>query len=101
VMNNLAGNAPSGDVDSGVAGKTANMLPIADAAQWNTFVIDIAAGGTGTHIVSVSVNGGPAQSFDVTVGTGEEGSASYIAMGSSGTGAATAFDVDYISVRGK
>ena len=103
VMNNLVGNTPSGDVDSGAAKAiAANMLPIADAAQWNTFVIDIAAGGTGTHVVSISVNGEPAQSFDVTVGTGIEASAgNYIAMGSSGTGATTAFDVDYISVSGK
>lgn len=101
VMNNLVANAPSANVDSGEAATAANMVAIADATQWNTFVIDIAAGGTGTHIVSVSVNGGPAQSFEVSAGTGVEGTASYIAMGSSGTGPVTAFDVDYISVRGK
>lgn len=98
VMNNLVANVPSGNVDTGEAATATNMLAIADATQWNTFVIDIAAGGAGTHTVSVSVNGGPAQSFEVTVGTDLEGTGSYITMGSSGTGGLTAFDVDYISV---
>jgi hypothetical protein len=49
--------------------------------------------------VTVSANGGPAESFDVTVGDGTEAEAPYIAIGSSGTGGITAFDVDYILVK--
>jgi len=100
VMNSHVGAQPSGDVDTGAAATAVNMMAVDDVTQWNTFVIDIAAGGTGTHVVSISANGQPAQSFDVTVGTGlEAGKGSYIAVGSSGTGPLTAFDVDYISVR--
>jgi len=53
--------------------------------------------GTGTHIVTVSVNGGPTPAFEVTAGDGTEGEGSYLAMGSSGTGGITGFDVDYFA----
>jgi len=99
-MNNLVGTEPSGDVDTedAAAAVAMNMIAVDDATQWNTFVIDIAAGGAGTHIVTVSVNGGPAESFEVTSGTDTEGDTPYITIGSSGTGGITAFDVDYITV---
>ena len=98
VMNNLVGTEPSGDVDTGDAATAVNMVAIEDATQWNTFVINIVAGGAGTHVVTVSANGGPAESFDVTEGVGTEGGSAYIAIGSSGTGGITAFDVDSLSV---
>jgi hypothetical protein len=98
VMNNLVGAEPSGDVDSGDAATAVNALAIDDATAWNTLVINIAAGGAGTHVVTVSANGGEPVSFDVTSGTGTEAGMSYITVGSSGTGGITAFDVDYISV---
>ncbi len=60
--------------------------------------MDIAAGGKGTHVVTVSVNGGAPQSFDVTAGVGTNGTANYITLGSSGTAAYTAFDVDCFRV---
>ncbi|MDT8301001.1 MAG: hypothetical protein RQ760_05910, partial [Sedimentisphaerales bacterium] len=96
VMNNLVGTEPSGDVDTGEG--DLNAVAIDDASQWNTFVIDIVAGGAGTHVVTVSANGGAAESFDVTVGDGTEAEAPYIAIGSSGTGGITAFDVDSLSI---
>jgi hypothetical protein len=101
VMNNLVGTEPTSDVDTedAAAAVAMNMMAIDDATQWNTFVIDIAAGGAGTHIVTVSVNGGPAESFDVTLGSDLEADAPYITIGSSGTGGITAFDVDYLSVQ--
>ena len=68
VMNNLVGTEPSGDVDTGES-TGLNVINVEDAAQWNTFVIDIVAGGSGTHVVTISANGGPAESFDVTTGT--------------------------------
>ncbi len=102
VMNNLVGDAPSGDVDTEdtadtIVGK--NWIAVDDVTQWNTFTVGIAAGGAGTHIVAISVNGGPAQLFDVTAGDGLEGEGSYLAMGSSGTGAVAAFDVDYVAFK--
>jgi hypothetical protein len=101
VMNNLAGTEPAGSaVDTGDPGAVAaNTMDIADATAWNTISISIAAGGAGTHVVTVSVNGGAAQSFDVTAGTGNEANGSYITIGSSGTRGVTAFDLDYISVQ--
>ena len=99
VMNNLVGAEPSGDVDTEDTADTIvakNWVAVDDVTQWNTFVVDIAAGGAGTHTVTVSVNGGAAETFDVTVGDGLEGDASYLALGSSGTGGITAFDVDYV-----
>jgi len=101
VMNNLVGTEASGDVDTGdaAAAVAMNMIAVDDATQWNTFVIDIAAGGAGTHIVTVSANGGPAESFEVTIGTDLENDTSSLLIGSSGTGGVTAFDVDYVSVQ--
>ncbi|MBN1807279.1 MAG: hypothetical protein JW837_18685 [Sedimentisphaerales bacterium] len=99
VMNNLAGMEPSGDVDSGEGAGGINAVSIDNATDWNTFVIDIAAGGSGTHVVTVSANGSDAMSFDVTAGDGIElENTPYIAIGSSGTAGLTAFDVDYISI---
>jgi hypothetical protein len=98
VMNNLVGAEPSGDVDSGDAATAVNALAIDDATAWNTFVINVAAGGAGTHVVTISANGGDPVSFDVTSGSGTEAGSPYITVGSSGTGGITAFDVDYISV---
>ena len=100
LMNALNGQAPADEVDTGQG--VANAVPIADATAWNTVSATIVAGGTGTHVVTVSVNGGEAQSFDVTVGTKYERSdntAGYIGIGSSGTGAMNGFDIDYISVK--
>jgi hypothetical protein len=100
VMNSLVGTEPTSDVDTGDAANAValNMMPIEDASQWNTFVIDIVAGGAGTHVVTVSANGGPAESFDVTLGSDMEADGPFIAIGSSGTGGITAFDVDYLEV---
>ncbi len=98
VMNGLVGTKASGDVDTGVAAAVANTMSLADATQWNTIVVDLAAGGKGTHVVTISVNGGAPQSFDVTAGVGTNGTVNYITMGSSGTTPATAFDVDYFRV---
>jgi hypothetical protein len=98
VMNGLVGTTASGDVDTGVAAAVANTMAITDATLWNTIVIDIAAGGKGTHVVTVSVNGGAPQSFDVTAGVGTNGTVNYITVGSSGTAGYTAFDVDYIRI---
>jgi len=100
VMNNLAGAAPSGDVDTEDTAATIvakNWIAVDDATQWNTVAVDIVAGGAGTHTLTVSVNGGEAQTFDVTAGDGLEGEGSYLALGSSGTGGITAFDLDYVS----
>ncbi len=101
VMNNLVGDTPSDFVDTedAAAAVAVNMVAVDDVTQWHTFTIDIATGGAGTHILTVSVDGGPAESFEVTAGTGGDLAGNYIAIGSSGTGGITAFDVDYLSVQ--
>jgi len=100
VMNNLVGTESSEDVDTGDGNITAvNYLALDDATAWNTFTVNIAAGGTGTHVVSVSVNGGDAQSFDVTVGADNDIPGNYIALGVGNTGLSGAFDVDYITYK--
>ncbi|MBW7992102.1 MAG: S8 family peptidase [Planctomycetes bacterium] len=107
VMNNLVGSEPSENVDTGDSATAVNTIDVRDVTQWNTFVIYIFPGkGThivsdrapGTHYVSVSVNNGPAEIFEVTVGTGIESENPYISIGSSGTPVMTAFDVDYFAV---
>jgi hypothetical protein len=97
VVNGLLGTESSGDVDTGDAA-TPNSIAIDDATAWNTITVDIAAGGAGTHVLTISVNGGEAVSVDVTAGDALDGVNNYIAIGSSGTGGITAFDVDYINV---
>jgi hypothetical protein len=97
VVNGLLGTESSGDVDTGDAA-TPNSIAIDDATAWNTITVDIAAGGAGTHVLTISINGGDAVSVDVTAGDALDGDNNYVAIGSSGTGGTTAFDVDYISV---
>jgi hypothetical protein len=96
LVNELVGTSASGDVDTGDT-SVANYVPVNDATAWHTFVIDIAAGGAGTHQLSIAIDGGAPTVVDVTMGDGDEYEVSYIAMGSSGTGGITAFDVDYFS----
>jgi hypothetical protein len=96
VVNGLVGTEMSGDVDNGDS--ATNAVTIDDATAWNNVVVDIAAGGAGTHILTISVNGGDAVSVEVTTGDSMDGENDYIAIGSSGTGGTTAFDVDYIKV---
>jgi hypothetical protein len=98
VVNGLLGTESSGDVDTGDAA-TPNSIAIDDATAWNTITVDIAAGGAGTHVLTISVNGGEAASVDVTAGDALDGDNIYVAIGSSGTGGTTAFDVDYVSVK--
>jgi hypothetical protein len=100
IMNSLVGTDPTSDVDTGdaAAAVALNMMVVDDATQWNTFVIDIVAGGAGTHVVTISANGGAAESFDVTLGSDLEADDPFITIGSSGTGGITAFDVDYLKV---
>jgi len=97
VMNGLLGAEMSDDVDTGDAA-TPNAIPIADATAWNTVTVDIAAGGAGTHVLTVSVNGGEPVAVEVTTGASLDGDNDYIAIGSSGTGGITAFDIDYVTI---
>jgi hypothetical protein len=97
VVNGLLGTEMSGDVDTGDSA-TPNAIPIDDATAWNNVLVDIAAGGAGTHVLTVSVNGGEAVVVEVTAGESMDGEGDYIAIGSSGTGGITAFDVDYVIV---
>jgi hypothetical protein len=96
VMNNLNGNAPHGGVDTGDGG-TVNEY-IVDVTQWHTYVAEIWAGGAGTHLVRLSVDGGPTSTYEVTAGDNIDSAyenLSQIMMGQSGTGETSAWDVDY------
>jgi hypothetical protein len=83
-----------------MVGNSGNKVSVDDATQWNTFKVEISAGGSGTHVVKVSANGGEAKTFDVTAGTGVVEDGKYITIGSPDLAGrvATAFDVDYIKV---
>jgi hypothetical protein len=95
-MNNLNGNAPSGDVDTGEGG-TQNILAV-DPTVWHTYRVDIKAGGAGTHILDISVDGAPVVSYDVTAGNGNDYDLDYLAMGQGATPGLGAIDIDYVSV---
>jgi hypothetical protein len=98
LMNNLNGNVPSGDVDTGDGGLI-NEYPIDDITQWHTYYAEIYGGGMGTHVVRLSVDGGPVETFHVTAGddpdSGFAAGSAQIMMGQSGTGETSAWDVDY------
>lgn len=105
-MNNRNGTNPSRDVDPwSLEAGTVNFLPVIDWSQWHEFWITIAAdtGGGGTHRVEVYADGALTPvSFDLTVGTGQEGGASatqtYLAMGFENSAQMGAADVDYVAV---
>jgi len=101
IMNNLDGTEISANVDTGDDG-TLNLLPLDDPTVWHAFKIDIAPGGTGTHVVDVYVDGAvDPVSFDVTIGNGGivnyAGLFSYLSLGLTVTGASGSIDIDYVT----
>ena len=99
LVNELNGNVPTSSSDTG-EGLGPSYVPVNNATAWHTFVIDITAGGAGTHQVSIAVDGNPATVLDVTAGIKTEYdslNSYFLTMGSSSTGAYTAFDIDDIS----
>jgi len=99
VMNNLNGTTP-GDVDMGEAG-TLNLL-LLDPTQWHEFWITIQSDttGTGTHLVTVSLDGSLAQDqFIVTAGRGDNPypGINFIQLGMGATGQSGALDVDFFA----
>jgi hypothetical protein len=93
IMNSLNGTSLSSNVDSGEG--TANIIPL-DPTVWHDFWVTIQAdtSGVGTHQVDVYVDGGPAQTFLVTAGTGNDyDGVGFIGLGAGSTNASTAFDI--------
>jgi hypothetical protein len=88
---------------SGLTVGSGDKISVDDATQWNTYKIEITAGGSGTHVLKVSANGGDVKTFDVTAGTGVVEDGKYITVGSPDLAGrvAAAFDVDYIKVSWK
>jgi hypothetical protein len=84
-------------------GQSGNKVSVDDATQWNTYKIEITAGGSGTHVLKASANGGDVKTFNVTAGTGVVEDGKYITVGSPDLAGrvAAAFDVDYIKVSWK
>ena len=100
VMNKLNGTAVTGNVDmQGDEAGTVNILEL-DPIEWHEFWITIQADttGTGTHLVTVSVDGSLVQNkFYVTAGDGNEYNDSYIAMGLGSTPQSGALDIDFFA----
>jgi hypothetical protein len=95
LLNELNTGVPS-DAVTGSTG-VPSYVPIDDATAWNTIVVDIANLNPTDYRLTISVNGNPAVTRDVTVGDGIEYPVNVIHMGSSGTGALTAYDIDFYS----
>ncbi len=99
IMNNLNGSAVSGDVDQQGGDPGEINLVALNPSEWHDFVVVIRAGGTGTHQASISVDGAPAGTFDVTAGTGSDfDGISYLAIGAGATPQSGAIDIDHVSV---
>jgi hypothetical protein len=98
VMNNLNGNArASADPWEALDEGSVNVLGL-DPTQWHEFWITIEpdATATGTHMVTVSVDGSLAQKvFYVTADGEQDFGDSYMGMGCGATGQMGAFDVDF------
>ena len=97
-MNSFNGDSRSDDVDSG-EGTAQNILSGFDPTEWHEFWITIVAGGSGTHVVTIYMDGSftPAGTFDVTSGKGNDESYSYIGVGSGNTNTSAAFDTDFFA----
>ena len=88
------------DQDQTNTGETGvpSFIPIADATAWHTFVVDIASLGGTEYRLSISVDGAPVVTRDVTAASGlEYSNEDIIHMGSSATGGYTAYDIDYFN----
>jgi hypothetical protein len=103
VMNNLVdlnvgsrSDVDTRDVSAAIIAR--NYVPLANASAWNTFDITIAAGGVGTHQVSVSVNSIAQGTWDVTSGNGDDYNLNVLMMGQGSTGEMGAIDIDYITI---
>jgi hypothetical protein len=103
VMNKLNGSVPSGDVDlQGESGGNINILKIGDMTAWHEFwiVIEPDGSGTGTHKVSVYLDGSlDPVLFTVTAGNGSDYGASYVALGAGATPQSGAIDVDFFAYK--
>jgi len=99
VMNNL--NTGAGfDTDPWEydgTGETLNVLPL-DVTAWHEYWITIAAGGSGTHVVDVYVDGSLVPStFNVSAGGDNDFDVSYLGMDVGATGQMGAIDVDFFA----
>ena len=95
-MNALNGTSTSADVDVGEG--TENVHPLADPTLWHEFWITIASGGSGTHQVTLYADGGlTGTTYDVTAGSGNDYSVSYLSMEVGSTGQQGAVDIDFMS----
>jgi hypothetical protein len=97
ITNHLNGTAVSADVDVGDPG-TPNSIPL-DPTAWHEFWVTIEAGGAGTHIVNVYMDGSATPTtLQVTAGNGDDIGDSYLAFGVGATAQSGAFDVDFCRV---
>ncbi|MBI4327552.1 MAG: PEP-CTERM sorting domain-containing protein [Chloroflexi bacterium] len=107
-MNRLNGDVTTSRVNSDFESDegTMNLLPL-DPTEFHEFWITIKANdetpGNGTHTVTIYLDGDlePKGVFDVTAGSGDEGSAfaNYLALGAGNTTAVGGLDVDFFSYK--
>jgi hypothetical protein len=79
-------------------GDNTNAVLVGDFTVFHDFDVDIAAGGVNGWLVSVSMDGGTAQVFDIAGSTAEEddyAAINYLTMAMGSTGETGAMDVDY------
>jgi hypothetical protein len=101
MMPQLNGTTPTSAVDFTSSG-TPNFLPIADTTQWHEFWITIQAGGAGTQVVNIYMDGSTTPTtFDVTAGTGNPDGPSALTMDMDlgATPQSGALDVDFFAVK--
>ena len=94
LMNNLNGNAQTGDVDTEDAG-TVNFIEL-DPTVWHNYWITIQADttDTGTHLVTAYVDCGDPQEFIVTIaGPDSLNAVNHVAIGAGSTPRSGAFDL--------
>jgi len=97
-MNPLNGNVITGDANTGDG--TANIVGGINNTEWHDFHVTIEAGGEGTHVVNVWVDGADSPlTYDVTAGNGSDAGGSYLALGVGATPESGAIDIDFVCVR--
>ncbi len=102
-MNRLNGDEATSAVDSASSGEL-NLVPL-DPSEFHEFWIVMQGNGDlpGTHRAIIYVDGVATQNyvFDLTAGTGDEGSAfsNYLGLGAPTTLAVGSLDIDYLAYR--
>lgn len=99
VLNGLNGNTPTDKVDPYDGEGQFNAMVVKNPDDWHEFLVTVIpdATGVGTHVVTVTIDGGSTEAFILTAGNDNEYAGNFIGLGAGSTGQWGAFDVDYIA----